>query len=395
MPRNETIISVFVASPGDVSEERDRLESIIEELNSTHARRTGVRLELLRWERDVSPAFGQDPQAVINDQIPQDYDIFIGILWNRIGSQTERAESGTVEEFELAKARYDKDPNSVRLMLYFKDAPPLTMDGFDPDQYKGVREFRSRVSEMGGFYGEFVTADDFSNSVRIDLTKVIYKLKKDAGDTDGEQPDSAEVYVHDYRGDETADELDDGILDLVEVFEEEMIALSAVLGRMSEAIGDIGESAGVRVQELKSLQIPDNASALSIPQKQQARNDAKRILKRAATDMSLFVGRMKPELPLFRQHLDRGIDVFTRAVPIHMELNEDRTELTGSIVTMLEGIDSAIVSMRGFHEAIQRLPRLTTAFVRSRRETEKVLQETIDIMGGGKGSLEGILSLLP
>ena len=96
-----------------------------------------------------------------------------------------------------------------------------------------------------------------------------------------------------------------------------------------------------------------------------------------------------------RQHLDRGIDVFTRAVPIHMELNEDRTELTGSIVTMLEGIDSAIVSMRGFHEAIQRLPRLTTAFVRSRRETEKVLQETIDIMGGGKGSLEGILSLLP
>ena len=249
----------------------------------------------------MSPAFGQDPQAVINDQIHQDYDIFIGILWNRIGSQTERAESGTVEEFELAKARYDKDPNSVRLMLYFKDAPPLTMDGFDPDQYKGVREFRSRVSEMGGFYGEFVTADDFSNSVRIDLTKVIYKLKKDAGDTDGEQPDSAEVYVHDYRGDETADELDDGILDLVEVFEEEMIALSAVLGRMSEAIGDIGESAGVRVQELKSLQIPDNASALSIPQKQQARNDAKRILKRAATDMSLFVGRMKPELPLWRR----------------------------------------------------------------------------------------------
>ena len=395
MPRNETIISVFVASPSDVCEERDRLESIIVELNSTHARRTGVRLELFRWERDVSPAFGQDPQAVINDQIPQDYDIFIGILWNRIGSQTERAESGTVEEFELAKARYDKDPNSVRLMLYFKKTPPLTMDGFDPDQYKSVLEFCTRVSEMGGFYREFVKAEDFSNSVRLDLTKVICNLQKDAGDTDGEQPDSAEVHVHDSRGDETADDLNDGILDLEEVFEEEINALSAVLGRMSKAIRDIGESTVVRGQEFKSLQMPDNASALSIQQKQKARNEVKRILKHVATDMNLFVGQMKPELPLFRQHLDRGIDVFTKAVPIYMELNEDRTKLTGSIVTMREGMDSAIVSMRGFHEAIQRLPRLTTAFVRSRRETEKVLQETIDIMYGGKASLEGILSLLP
>ena len=45
-------------------------------------------LELLRWERDTSPAFGKDPQSVINKQIPQDFDIIIGILLHRIGSAT-------------------------------------------------------------------------------------------------------------------------------------------------------------------------------------------------------------------------------------------------------------------------------------------------------------------
>ena len=380
--------------PGDVSEERDRLESIIDEVNSTHARRTGVRLELLRWERDASPGFAEDTQAVINAEIPQDYDIFVGILWNRIGSPTNRAESGTVEEFYLAKARYDKDPNSVRLMLYFKSAPPLTMDGFDPNQHKGVVDFRSRVAKAGGYFKVFVTPDDFANTVRIDLTKFVLDWQKDMRDADDEQPDSTEVQPISC-GDESTDELDEGILELDEMFEEEMAALNAVLGRMVKAIVDVGESTRKRTEELAFLQIPDNAKTLNTQKKQQLRANAKRVLRLAAADMNGFVGRMKPELPLFRQHLDRGINVFTRAVPIYTEINPESTELKGNIGTMLNSMDGAIVSMEGFHKAIHRLPRLTTSLVRSRRETEKVLQDVIDIMRGGKASLEGILSMLP
>ena len=139
MPRRETIITIFVASPNDVTDERDSLDTIVHEVNSAHARRTGVRLELLRWERDVSPAVGKDPQAVVNDQIPQDYDIFVGILWNRLGSPTSRADSGTVEEYEMAKERHDKDPNSVRLMLYFKTCLRQLWRGSIPTNTKRFR----------------------------------------------------------------------------------------------------------------------------------------------------------------------------------------------------------------------------------------------------------------
>ena len=40
MPRQETILSVFVASPSDVDEERDRLEDAIRELNTVWARKS-------------------------------------------------------------------------------------------------------------------------------------------------------------------------------------------------------------------------------------------------------------------------------------------------------------------------------------------------------------------
>ncbi len=402
MPRKEIIISVFVASPSDVSEERDRLDAIIQEINSTHARRTGVRLESLRWERDTSPELGnKDAQTVINEQIPP-CDIFIGILWHTIGSPTKRAESGTIEEFELAKRRYDEDPNSVRLMLYFKTAAPLSLAEIDPDQYKRVVNFQSRVREAG-LYGEFATADDFANQVRMHLTKHVLDWQE--GGEKGGQADGIEVggvSEPSAGGDDgqATDELDEGILDLEEVFEEEMTALGAVLSRISEAMVDIAQSTDERTQQLQFLQgNGGDKKNISVQERQKIRATAKRMFKNTSSDMDKFAARLKSELPLYRQHLDRGLDAFAKAVPIYLELNEDRNEdreeLKGNIGILLEAMDGMLAGMEDSRDAVRGLPKMSAALVRSRRETGKVLQEVIDITHSGKASLEGALSLLP
>lgn len=395
MPRDEKTYSVFVASPDDVTIERDRLGTIIEEVNSVLARRTGVRLELLSWERDVSPAFGSDPQAVINDQIPADYDIFVGIFWNKIGRATKRAESGAIEEYESAKARFDKDPDSVRLMLYFKDAPPMNMDQFDPDQYKAVLGFRSRIDKDGGLYRKFGTDEDFTNYVRIDLTKLVYDLSKTEDGSVAEQIDQSEEQLASCGGESADKEEEAGIFELEEEFEDELTALNAVLSRMTEAIDGIGQSTNQRVQELQTLNADAEAEGADRRHQQKLRTDAKRVLKHAANDMGRFVKRMKPELPLFRQHLEKGVYAFTKAVPMYAELEEDRSELKGSVRGALEAMDYAIANTQGMHDAVRGLPPMTAALVRSRRETARLLQELIDIMRNGKESLDGVLSLLP
>ncbi len=98
MPRQETILQVFVAAPSDLAEERAALEDVIWELNSTWSRTLGCRLDLLRWETHAVPGMGLDAQDVVNRSVPRDYDIFIGMLWSRFGTPTTRAESGTEEE---------------------------------------------------------------------------------------------------------------------------------------------------------------------------------------------------------------------------------------------------------------------------------------------------------
>ena len=123
MPRQENVIVVFVASPSDLDPERNCLEEVIKELNRSWSRSTGFRLELVRWETHGYPEVGQDPQDVLNRELPNDSDIFIGLMWSRYGTETGRAGSGTEEEFNRALERHRRDPESIRIMFYFKDAP--------------------------------------------------------------------------------------------------------------------------------------------------------------------------------------------------------------------------------------------------------------------------------
>lgn len=230
MPRQEHVLSVFVASPGDVAEERDRLEEIIRELNDAWSRELCIRLELVRWETHAYPGVSDDAQAVVNEQIPLDYDLFVGIMWHRFGTRTGRAASGTAEEFQLAKQRYDDDPSSVRIMFYFKDEalPPSKVDA---DQLKRVAAFRKSLGREGVLHWMFSGLDEFDKLLRLHMTRQVQawqsKLKEDGLQVAGAK-EAEEVVAS-----EAEDEEDDfGLLDLVDVFEDRFGELMRIAERI-------------------------------------------------------------------------------------------------------------------------------------------------------------------
>src|SRR5439155_22343224 len=102
MSSTETIFRAFVASPTDVSEERAILEEVVREFNITWSENVRVRIELLKWETHTYPAAGDCPQGVINRQIGDDYDLFIGIMWHGFGTARKEFASVTEEQFSWA-----------------------------------------------------------------------------------------------------------------------------------------------------------------------------------------------------------------------------------------------------------------------------------------------------
>src|ERR1700683_1063870 len=111
------IIRVFVGSPSELSEERIRLDEVIREVNLLTGVTLGLRLESVKWETDTYPGIGVETQAVIDEQIGDTYDIFMGMLWTKFGTPTLDAGSGTEHEFQRAYQQHKKNPDKLKIMF--------------------------------------------------------------------------------------------------------------------------------------------------------------------------------------------------------------------------------------------------------------------------------------
>ena len=112
------VITVFLASPGDTADERERVRRSVDRVNRLVAKQNGFLLEVIGWE-DIPSSTGARAQEVINPFV-RDADVFIGILKKRFGSPTGRAESGTLEEYELAYTRFQEKTPPPDVKIYFK-----------------------------------------------------------------------------------------------------------------------------------------------------------------------------------------------------------------------------------------------------------------------------------
>jgi len=175
MPKTEQVLSIFLASPSDVSDERGRVDAFVDEWNNLWSEDIGVHLRLVRWETHAYPAVGADGQDVINTQIGEEYDVFLGIMWKRFGTPTGRSASGTVEEFERALGRYRTSGNP-QLMFYFKKADSDVGD--DAAQLQAVQQFRSKLAKDGLLYWEFLSPEQFGQLVRVHFTRHIQSWAK-------------------------------------------------------------------------------------------------------------------------------------------------------------------------------------------------------------------------
>ena len=181
------ILKCFIASPSDTSMERDVCEGVFDELNRSLGVPYNVELQSVRWEKDVRPGIGEDGQAVINEQVGDQYDLFIGIMYTKFGSQTNRADSGTEEEFNIALER-SKREQGLEIMFYFNDRA-IQPSQLDIEQYNKVKAFRDNVVGTNCLYSMYDGEEDFKGKLKQHLTTFLNQkfTKKNDGEL-GETP---------------------------------------------------------------------------------------------------------------------------------------------------------------------------------------------------------------
>lgn len=141
---------------------------VFEELNQGIGEKHGFVIEKRMWEYNTRPSIGEYSQAVVSEQLGNDYDVFVGIMNNKFGTETKKAGSGTEEEFNNAYNRIvNKD--KVEIMFYFNDEP-VKKSEINTDELNKINAFKKKVSDLGGYHWTYNGAQEFEKVFRRQLT---------------------------------------------------------------------------------------------------------------------------------------------------------------------------------------------------------------------------------
>lgn len=169
MPFDATVYKVMLASPGDLATIRSRVERAVNDWNGLHSEERGIVLLPILWEKHATPRLGGRPQELINEELVRPSDILIAVFNARLGQDTGKAESGTVEEIGEFLAA------GKPVLLYFSSAA-IPRRGFDASQYEKLEAYRAQVRQLGT-YGEFSSAADLEKQLAGHLLNTMRRIR--------------------------------------------------------------------------------------------------------------------------------------------------------------------------------------------------------------------------
>ncbi|WP_052074444.1 DUF4062 domain-containing protein [Shewanella mangrovi] len=176
MASTRKIIRAFLASPGDLQDERKAIREVVNEFNDSWADALGYQVELIGWEETVA-GFGR-PQELINQDLDR-CDLFIGMIWKRWGTPPDthgKFSSGFEEEFSRTMDRRERT-GSPEISLFFKEIPDEFMS--DPgEDLKKVISFKEKIiSNKKILYQVFLHQQGIEQLTRKSITSYVIRVK--------------------------------------------------------------------------------------------------------------------------------------------------------------------------------------------------------------------------
>lgn len=375
MPATISKYRVFIASPSDLIEEREAINGVISELNITYGNPNNIIIEQLKWETNAAPGISiESVQDLINNDIPE-YDLFIGLLWMKFGTPTKLFGSGTEEEFELAHAKFTKDPNSIQILFYFKNAVPATLNDINPEQFSKVKNFKSSLGEKNVLYWDFDQNEDLCRFLRTHIPARIESLRK-ISTLPITQIENLESNKDDLEIEEIVEE-EFGILDYQELIEDSFSTSTHSLNTISEATNWIGKEMSKKTNEINKLVEKNHNQPISFKVQ-------RNIYDRTAQAMNDYANRLEPEIPIYFNNFEKGIDAFSKLITIYKSdfenKNEEINEAKISLKSLIDQTPGTIKNMTEFLLSIESLPRMSKELNIARKNATDKLKDLLNRM---------------
>jgi len=162
MSYQATVYNVMISAPGDVDVECQEVREVIHAWNAAHAEHENKVLLPLDWKRNTVPDASMPAQKSINKQIVEKTDLLVAIFKHRLGTPTDKAPSGSVEEIQEVISA------GKPVLLYFStEAIPQGKEG---EQWNALKAFRASC-ERETYFHTFENAPAFKDMFKDHLAQ--------------------------------------------------------------------------------------------------------------------------------------------------------------------------------------------------------------------------------
>ena len=389
MPQSLTAVSLFLASPSDVSVERGIVTEVVGEWNGRHSRHSGVTFQLLKWESSVTAGFGQDGQDVINAQINDDYDVLLALFWTKLGSDTLRAPSGTVEEYRRAWDRF-KRGEDVELAFFFKEAL-IDPREVDLTQLSLLQDFQKEVQGNGALTRAFRDSDGLKLEVSMLLDRLArkYSVSKDTALTPF-KADHKDVDIR-RKSMDLPDDDDVGLFDIIDRLNTHTTAGGAFLTKLTYNLNEmtaVTNSVTKTFEETKAIRPLEHS-------------ELKPGLTRIGDSMDTFSEFAEADLPDYAENLTALTTDVRDMIRVSYDWIDTDENMLASLWPFREmlsgfrnGMSESQRSTSGMASIVNGLPRAMTSFNKSKRRLGHNIDNLIKINENGKLLIEQAINEL-
>ena len=240
----------------------------------------------------------------------------------------------------------------------------------DPSQLVKIQEFKATLKSEGVLHWEFIDTDQFEKLILLHITRHVQEwrhreppkmLSRKSNAALAAEPVNAEMLAKSID-----DEDEEGFLDLVEVFEERMGEVTAIVTRLNDAQNELTAKTSQATTELQLMaNSPQGASAKL----------ARRHIARVADEMLQFTARTDAEIPLFRAAMNSAISALTKAATLSVDFGSAQTvSARSAAITLLSSLPSAREAMTAFKATTLALPRITKELNQAKRKQAASLE---------------------
>lgn len=177
MAKNFLHYNILISCPSDIADDKYIVDEAVKTINEENANFNNIQFDVKYWTKNVLYSYGT-PQQIINDNIVYDSDIVVALFGTKLGTPTDKYDSGTIEEIEIMIK------NKKQVFVCFSEKDITIPSDADEEYLESLIKVKRFKKAYNSLYITYKNNEQLKDRIENQLRLYLNKINKTANKSD-------------------------------------------------------------------------------------------------------------------------------------------------------------------------------------------------------------------